>query len=266
MRRFSNLRAIALSFFSKELYRDVARNWLGAGIVYLLLISFLSVVPALVAMQVGIAAFAREEAGPILAQIPTTLVHNGRVSAAVRMPYVIRGSSGRPVAILDTTGQVTTLDTTGAQILVTSTQLIMRKSASETRTFELARVQHFELDRSKAARWLRLVVNWFALALSPFVFAGLFVFRLCQVLLLASLGMSLSGPLRAKLGFVPAMRLAGVAFTPTFVIDPLRGTAGVHLPSWWLLSLVIALVYLVFAIQANREPAPASERGVPPPG
>ncbi len=175
MRRFSNLRAIALSFFSKELYRDVARNWLGAGIVYLPLISFLSVVPALVAMQLGIAAFAREEAGPILAQIPTTLVHNGRVSAAVRMPYVIRGSSGRPVAILDTTGQVTTLDTTGAQILVTSTQLIMRKSASETRTFELARVQHFELDRSKAARWLRLVVNWFALALSPFVFGGLFV-------------------------------------------------------------------------------------------
>lgn len=266
MRRFSNLHAIVLSCFSKDLYRDVARNWLGAGIVYLLLVSVLSIVPPLVEMQAGIARFARREAGPLLEQIPPVLVHDGRVSAHVVMPYVIRGANGQAVAILDTTGQVTSLDSTEAQVLVTSTRLVYRKSSSETHVFELAKIRHFEVNREKAARWLRLVVNWFALALSPMVFAGLFLFRLCQVALLAGLGTLLAGPLRVRLGFAPLMRLAAVAFTPTFVLDTLRGAFGLHVPLWWLLSLVIALVYLIFAIQANREPAPASEAIAPPLG
>lgn len=258
-RRFSNPAAIVLSFFSKDLYRDVARNWLGAGIVYLLLVSFLSALPPLIAMQAELARFAREQAGPILEQIPPVLVHNGRVSSAVAMPYVIRGQNGRAIAILDTTGQVTSLDSTEARMLVTGDRLTYRKSAAETRVIELQRVTHFELNREKAARWLKLIVAWLTPALSPFVFVGLVVFRLCQILLFAGLGMLLTGPLRARLGFAALMRLATVAFTPTFALGTLRGAVKLHVPSWWLLSLVIALVYLVFAIQANREPAPASQ-------
>jgi hypothetical protein len=264
-RRFSNLAAIVLSFFSRDLYVDIARNWLGAGIVYLLLVSLLSILPPLIEMQSGVARFARKEAAPILEQIPPVLVHGGRVSSPVAMPYTIRDKHGRAMAILDTTGQVTSLDSTEAQVLVTATRVSIRKSAAETRVFELGRITHFELDRDKAARWLERIVTWLAPALSPFVFAAVFVFRLCQVLLFAGLGQLLAGPLKARLGFAALMRLAAVAFTPTFALDALRGAAGLHVPLWWLLSLVIAFVYLVFAIQANRESEPASQEAAPPP-
>jgi hypothetical protein len=264
MRRFSNPRAIALSFFSRELYRDVAHEWLGAGLCYLLLVTFLCMVPPLIKMQVGIAGFAREEAGPILEQIPPISIRHGHVLAAVPMPFVIRDARGGALAVLDTTGQVSSLDSTEARVLVTAKQIMIRKSAAETRTFELSRVGHFEMDQARARRWLRLFVTWCALVLSPFVFAGLFLFRLMQVVVFAAIGAVLARPLGVRLGFAPLMRLAAVAFTPVFVIDILRGAAHLRVPLWWLLSMILALVYLIFALQANREPEPAAADAVPP--
>lgn len=266
MRRFSNLRAIVLSFFSNDLYRDVARNWLGAGIVYLLLIHVLCAVPLLVAIQVGISRFAGEQAGPVLDQIPPIVVHDGHVSARATMPLVIRSANGHPIAILDTTGQVTSLDRTEAQVLVTATRLVYRKSAAETRVFELSRVRHFEINSEKAMGWLQLFVRWFTIALSPIVFVTMFLLRLVQVVAFAGIGMLLAGPLRVRLGFAPLVRLAAVAFTPLLLLDTLRGAAGLHVPLWPLLSMVIVLVYLIVAIQANREPEPASEPVGPPAG
>src|SRR5882672_4612007 len=127
MRRTSNLRALALSFFSRQLYREVAHEWLGAGVVYLLLVTFLCVLPPLIAMQAGVARFAREEAVPLLEEIPPIVIRDGHLSAAVPMPLVIRGQNGVALAILDTTGQVTSLDSTEARMLVTSTHAMFRK-------------------------------------------------------------------------------------------------------------------------------------------
>jgi len=263
MRRYSNLRAITLSFFSKDLYVDVARHWLGVGIVYLLLVTVLTMLPLLIWMQAGLGGWAHGEAGSILAQLPKVVIHDGRLSSPVVMPYVIRDDHHRAVAIIDTTGQVASLDSTEAQVLATSTRIFYRKSASETRVFELARISHFELDREKVRRWLGLAVIWFVPLVSPFVFGGVFILRLCQVLLLAAAGIPVSGSRGGRLGYPALMRLAAVAFTPTFVLDMLR-TVGVKVPQWWLLSIVIAAVYLVFGIAANRDAAPASQEMAPP--
>ena len=264
MRRTSNLRALPLSFFSRELYREVAREWLGAGVVYLLLVTLLCVVPPLIAMQVHVTRFASREAGPILAQIPPIEIRHGHVLAAAPMPLVIRDAKGGAIAILDTTGQVSSLDSTEARVLVTATHVMVRKSAAEIRTFALSRVGHFKMDGARAARWLQLIVTWCALAVSPFVFAGLFLFRLMQVIVFAAIGALLARPLGVRLAFAPLMRLAAVAFTPVFVIDTVRGASGQHVPLWWLLTLVLALVYLIFALQANREPGPTPADAIPP--
>jgi hypothetical protein len=264
MRRISNLRALTLSFYSRELYREVAHEWLGAGVIYLLLVTLLSVVPALIAMQVHLTRFASREAGPILAQIPPIEIRHGHVLAAAPMPLVIRDARGGAIAILDTTGQVTSLDSTDARVLVTATHVIVRKSSAEIRTFALSRVGHFKMDGARAARWVRMIVTWCAVVVSPFVLAGLFLFRLMQVIVFAAIGALLARPLGVRLPFAPLMRLAAVAFTPVFVIDTVRGAAGQHVPLWGLLTMVIALVYLIFALQANRDPGPALADAVPP--
>src|SRR5262249_57870727 len=48
------LRAIPASFFSRDLYRDVARVWRGVGIAYLLLLTALLTVFVAVEMQIGL--------------------------------------------------------------------------------------------------------------------------------------------------------------------------------------------------------------------
>src|SRR6266849_2385686 len=119
MRRFSNVLAIVLSIFSGDLYRDVGRTWRGVGAVYLLVVTLVCAVPVLISMQAGMRHVARTEAGPILDQIPPILLHDGRVSTDAPMPVVIRDSGGRALAILDTTGQISSLDSTEARVLVT---------------------------------------------------------------------------------------------------------------------------------------------------
>ena len=51
MRRFSGLHALVLSFFSPALYRDVALQWRGIGVLYLLLVATICAIPRLVMIQ-----------------------------------------------------------------------------------------------------------------------------------------------------------------------------------------------------------------------
>ena len=45
MRQYNLLQAIPMSFYSRKLYQDVAQNWGGMAILYLLFIVFLSWIP-----------------------------------------------------------------------------------------------------------------------------------------------------------------------------------------------------------------------------
>lgn len=259
MRRYSNVLAIVHSFFSGDLYRDVARAWRGVGLLYLLLVTLLCAVPVLISMRYGMARMAREGAAPILAQIPPIVLHDGHLSVRAEMPMVIRGDDGRAFAILDTTGQFTSLDSTEARVLVTGTRAFLRRRAGVTEVYDLSRVPSFEMDREKAARWVRLFLGWAGVVLSPFLIAAIYLGRLLQVVAFALVGMMLAGALGARLDFAALMRLAAVAFTPVILLDALRQSARIPVPGWWLLSMVLALAWLLFAIRANREPGPAAE-------
>jgi hypothetical protein len=264
MRRFSNVLAIVLSIFSGDLYRDVGRTWRGVGAVYLLVVTVVCGVPVLISMQAGMRHVARTEAGPILDQIPLIVLHDGRASTNAPMPVVIRDSGGRALAILDTTGQISSLDSTEARVLVTSTRAFLRRRLGVTEVYDLSLLPRFEVDRVKATRWVRGFLAWAALLVSPFVIGMIFLFRLVQVAAFALVGMLLAGRLGARPGFAALMRLSAVAFTPMILLDALRGAAGLHVPLWPLLSMVIALVYVIFAIRANRETGPAAEGMTPP--
>ena len=62
MKQFGLLRAIWLSFYSPELYRDVARNWRGFGLLYLTVLLALSWLPTPVQWFSGLRDFATTEA------------------------------------------------------------------------------------------------------------------------------------------------------------------------------------------------------------
>ncbi|MEI8064427.1 MAG: hypothetical protein WCH84_10225, partial [Verrucomicrobiota bacterium] len=71
MKKFSVFHPIVFAFFSKELYRGVARNWKGTGFCYLLLLVALSWLPGMLKLHTGINKFATESAPKFVRQIPT---------------------------------------------------------------------------------------------------------------------------------------------------------------------------------------------------
>lgn len=263
MRRFSAARAIYLSFFSQDLYRDVAREWRGAGLAYLLLVTVLAALPFLVGIQVGMSRFVRNEAPAVLRQIPAISIRLGRVSTRVPMPYRIRARSGEVVGIIDTTGQTPSLDSTRAVLLLTSNRLIVRRPGVETRMYDLSRVGHFDLDEQRATHWVRLFATWFVLACAPLVLAGSYLVRLFQLLLFAGIAAVLAASLRLRFRFAALMRLTAVALTPMLAIDAVRGALFAQLPGWWLWSSLVVIVCLLVAMKANQQPeapeAPAPE-------
>jgi hypothetical protein len=256
--RYGKLAAMALApFFSGALYRDVARNWRGIAALYLLLLLAITWAATMIKLHVGFTAFARDEFPKLADDIPPITIKNGVVSSPVEQPYEIKDKqTGKVFAVLDTTGTINSLDDTPAVILLTQNKLHYRgQNANETRITDLSKVESFYLDKQKVMGWMGTLSKWFFPG--AYVPAVLFSFamRLVQALIYGAIGLAFASMFEVRLAYPAAMRLAIIAVTPVILLDTILGLAGVNIPFWTLIGIVIALVYLAMAVKANREPA-----------
>jgi len=270
MRQYSNVRALLLSFYSRDLYREVARTWKGAGLLYQLLIMALATLVVAIRLHVVIAHFHEGPAQGVVAQIPGITIAHGVVSVDAPTPLTIRDpKSGKALAIIDTTGQVTSLAGTEAQVLLTRDKLVVKKGASETRVYDLSRVEHFTMDRARATRWLRVFADWFALVCAPFVLAWFYLIRLIVTLILAGILLLAARAMRSDIGFAATMRLTAIALTPASLIEMVLDAAGTKPHFWGSLWVLITIGYLVFVLRSvaaeTQAETPASGSGAAPP-
>src|SRR5262249_54845262 len=150
-------------------------------------------------MKLSLDGWIRGQATDIVNQLPKMVIRHRVVEVDRAMPVVLRDpASGKELAVIDTTGQVTSLDGLQAELLVTATHLIYRKSAAETRLFDLRQVKDFTVDPARARHWLELLSLWVAPVTAPFIFLGLFLVRFLQQVVLASLGLLAARGLNAK--------------------------------------------------------------------
>ena len=257
MKRY--LAALGGSFFSRDLYRAVATDWKGAGLVYQLLLMAIATLVIAVRLHAGSIAFVNKEAPPLLAQLPVIDIDHGVVIVNHPMPVTITDpDSGKVLAIIDTSGGITTLDGTGASVLLTRNQLITVRRTGVVQSYDLRKVERFHLDRKIAAGWLRLIASWFAVVCTPFILAGLYAARL--VVMLVAAGILFLVGRSSAVKFDTTMRLASVALTPATLIESALDGLG-HKPGvWGFLWLVIAIAYLAFAWSASRPPRPAESQ------
>lgn len=267
-KQFAWLRAIVMSFYSPGLYRDVARRWSGTGLGYLLLLLGLAWAPTIVELQIALVRDA-QEAPFVLAQIPEIDISQGQVSTTVQTPYLIRRENGVPLAIIDLTGQYTSLDNTPAQILLTKDRLLERNARSGTKeSIDLRDVRQFHLDRAKAARWFAIAERWLALLAYPTLLFFSFLYRAVEALVYALLGMAFAKLMGLALDYRALLRLAIVAVTPAIVLGTLRALGIFRAPAWSLISFLLAMTYLLFAVWANtvQEDGAAGSGGPGPEG
>jgi Protein of unknown function (DUF1189) len=250
MESFSMLRAFILSFYSRDLYREVVKKWKGPGLVYLAVLLVFCWAAQMMKVQTGITHFVRQDGAVLVHHVPDISISDGRVSTNVETPYYIKDRNGTVVAIIDLTGQYTSLKNTSAKLLLTRDHLLF-KNNGKMRTTDLENVKSFHMDQARAEKWLHFVRTWVAIVFFLVALVFSFIYRTIQALIYALIGMLFAGIMKVKLDYLTLMRLAIVAVTPAIIVDTLHGLWNIHTPLWSLVCFVIAMAYLAFGIKAN---------------
>ena len=128
---------------------------------------------------------------------------------------------------------------------------------------DLSEVENFVLDSDRIMGWLHITEKLIAITIYPFALLGSSFYRIVQALLYAAIGLLFASWCKATLSYAALLRLAIVAVTPCIIVGTVLGLVGVPLPS--LVYLLIALLYLFFAVKANSQTMPPQE-GIQPEG
>ena len=265
MKRFSIFHPLYMSFYSAELYQDVARNWKGVALGYLFLVMAILQLPFAVKVHVGFSKWVESGASEVVDKIPQIKIDHGEVSTNVETPYYIAeptdtanrvSERSKYLAVIDLTGKYKTLEDVNADVLLTKHSLAMRNQR-EVRAYDLSQVQTFYLDSARVHGWLNSSRLFVAPAFYGFVLLFSFLYRVAQVALYAAVGMLFARSLNVALEYAALMRLAAVAVTPAMILNEAAELAQLNLPLWSLLCLAIALGYLYFGVRANAQAGPA---------
>ena len=148
MRNFTWWQAFWLSFFSRQLYQSVARQWRGIGSLYLLILSALVVMPVTLEIRNGFQSFIEQDLPLYLDELPELTIQGGYASTPEDRPYIIneKGTTD-PFIVIDTSGEFTSLEQTSAPVLITNDRLYIRKSDIETRSFDFSTFTDMTIDR-----------------------------------------------------------------------------------------------------------------------
>jgi hypothetical protein len=252
MRRYSGLHALALSFFSPRLYRDVAARWYGTGVLYLLILCALAWVPLSIKAHLAARRFASDDFPGMSRDLPPVTVRDGQASSPVAQPYVIPDAAGQALFVLDTSSTAPA----EARYALTRDQLRLRSPAGHVRTLSLRHVPDLSLDRDKLDGYVQAFAPWFGIALYPVGVLGTFLLAAVVNLVLATVALVVSTVGRKQLGFKTLYRLSAVAMTPAVIVaTALMFVPLVLVPATFLAVVALLMIgYATFAVASRRSP------------
>ncbi len=254
MKEYSVFQAPLLSFYSKELYRDVGKNWTGPGFGYLILVLAVCWLFSMGKIGAGLNKFFNEEAPKLIEQLPEIKAIKGEITIEEAQPYFITDTeTGKTVAIIDTTGSITSLEGTEAKVLLMKSELLYKKDETQTQSYDLSTLEEFTLTQEIVFSWMKLAKA----LLLPIIYVSALLFsyllRILQALIYALLGMVFTSVLKTKLPYETLIRLAIIAVTPMLIIKTVIGMVGLEIPWDGLWYFLGAMGYLFFGVKAVTE-------------
>jgi len=257
MQRFTIIHPLFMSFFSRSLYQDVARNWKGLCFAYLLSLLALTLLPEVLKVRKDLSDFLRNEAPRIIRQVPPITISKGKVSVEGQEPYfILDEKTGNPLIIIDTTGRINTLGDSSALILVRKTDVLIKKDKTETRTLDLADIEDFSINRNLLYGWMEGIEDSFAFLVYPFAVVFSFLYHIVKALLFAAMGLLLARAFRSSIDYRALVRLSVISMTPALVLNTFLITVGLVVPNWWAIGFLLTTGYLFFAVRVNSEKGP----------
>ena len=254
MKTFPIFSAYYHSFSSKELYRDVAANWRGKAFVYLLLLLAVTWVPAMLNMYRSLTLFVENEGRAAFSQMPEITIEDGMLSIEAEEPYYIRaGDDDEVIAIIDTTGTISSLDDEEAPVLVTESEVFfVRGDTGDIERFSLSNVGDMSFDAETLSGWASAVVPWIPIVSYPFALVWSFAYRLAQVLVYSLFALLIARQHKLTLNFASLYSITIVAITPAVFLKTAVGLTEFSMPFLFVPHVALALGYVYFGVAANR--------------
>lgn len=266
MARFGRLPAIWQSFYSRNLYCDVAFRWQGTGLLYLLLLLAVTWLPTPARWARGLSAFADRSAPHLAQELPAIAIENGVMRADPPGRHVVHDPDqpGKVMLIVDDTiDEVPPGLDTQMMFLARREFGVIRPSRGERRVFRMSETASFSATPAGVTRFLRSLAFWLPPVGYIAVVAGSLLMRLLQALLYAAIGQVFARKASVELDYQALMRISAVAMTPVIVARTLLWF-GPWDPVWylrWPTAFAITLMYLRFGIQsaaAEKAAAPGA--------
>lgn len=248
----------ARAWYSNELYQEVATRWKGANGVYLFLFLLVCWIPSFFKQQNQLSTLAQQWVEPLFNQVPPFGISSGKLWVEGEPRRVISDPrSGRPLILIDTTGETRSFDSVESSImvLVTPDFVAARKSNQGVETHPFAgepdrSVSRADLDVLKAkATYHAPFFIWY---LSPLMLLCSLLFRFFQAVVLAVLGLGICSFRKTHLPFQALIRLSVVALTPAMMVRTVCNVLDLYIPMLSVILVLVTLGYLVFGISVNQ--------------
>ncbi|MFT5291281.1 MAG: hypothetical protein ACI8QS_001940 [Planctomycetota bacterium] len=255
MKNFSIFTAPVHAFSSRDLYRDVGQRWGFKTFALLLLVILVAWIPFMWNLNSGLSTFLNEEGAFVIEQVPPITLNGGSVSVDAEQPYYIRKEGSEEViAIIDTTGEVTSLEGTTAVFLLTETAFhTLGESRSQTKVTELKGMPDFYVDAPRLEKWVPIIGTWGIILLYPILVFVTFIYRIIQALFYAAIGLLMVKNKNCSLGFGGILRVAVVAIIPVILITAAVDALGIRIPYIWVGYFAMAMAWLKMGLSANAD-------------
>lgn len=245
--QYSIFKAPSMSFFSKDFYRATAQEGKGTGLLYLLVIVFISnfISAAAGSLQMYMSLQSAQVKG-IIGQIPDLSFRDSKMSFNKPNPYDMTftnpNSQEKIHIIFDTSGQSNRAAEDAAAVLTADGIIFESQDKMTPWRQVLFGNENFDLPNTKMQEFLQGLPIFFFVT-TAFVFAPIvYLLHIFLVLFYSLIGLIMD---RKALGFKAAMRMVCVAMTPSILLTALCYI--VFMPPFWpILTIPITLGYLFF--------------------
>lgn len=256
MSRYSIFQTMYLSFFSKDLYRDVVANWsTGKVFLYLLLLLTLSWIILAVPFQKELNKEYRAKSEKLLPQFPMMTISQGIMSTPEKRAYIIvdPDENNKPIIMIDTTGQHNTLDQSKTDMLITSNQVLMKSHDTNISIYKIPTNLNAVLVPEKIKNFLNKSASFAWVIFIPLFVLFSYLYRIFQALIDAVIGKIFARFNHVSLTFKQIFRIAIITMTPIVAISTILSLLRIFPPFIELLFFAITMIYLFFGVLANKQ-------------
>jgi hypothetical protein len=240
------------SIANVNFYRAAARQKMSAGVVYLLILSFVC----------GLIAAARPAyeynnginliVGAFDEEVPDFILEDGQLHVEGEMPLLIGDYSN--MIIIDTRGEMEpkVFEEYDNAILILKDRFIQKTFSNRRETY-FSSLGSVTITKDIVTGWLPYL-KWFNLLIIAFTTIGFIAVRYISAFIASLLGLAISSSLnKVRLPYAGIFNLSAYSLTLPIILTALFKLGAINIRFFWLIYFIISAIYLWVAFQGIKK-------------